>query len=57
LAGKDKADVTSFRDALYLAADLYCTRTNNQNYSRNPLKKLSGDLLKAQDEPFIEDKE
>jgi 4-hydroxythreonine-4-phosphate dehydrogenase len=57
LAGKDKADVTSFRDALYLAADLYCTRTNNQNYSRNPLKRLSSDLLKAQDEPFIEDKE
>jgi 4-hydroxythreonine-4-phosphate dehydrogenase len=57
LAGKDKADVTSFRDALYLAADLYCTRNNNQNYSRNPLKKLSSDLLKAQDEPFIEDKE
>ncbi len=57
LAGKDKADITSFRDAIYLAADLYCTRTNNQNYSRNPLKKLSSDLLKAQDEPFIEDKE
>lgn len=57
LAGKDKADVTSFRDALYLAADLYLTRTNNKEYSKNPLKTLSGDLLKAQDEPFIEDKE
>jgi len=57
LAGKDKADETSFRDALYLAADLYLTRTNNRIYSRNPLKTLSGDLLKAQDEPFIEDKE
>lgn len=57
LAGKDKADVTSFRDALYLAADLYVTRTNNKEYSKNPLKTLSSDLLKAQDEPFIEDKE
>jgi 4-hydroxythreonine-4-phosphate dehydrogenase len=57
LAGKDQADPTSFRDALYLAADLYLTRTNNKEYSKNPLKTLSGDLLKAQDEPFIEDKE
>lgn len=57
LAGKDIADPTSFRDALYLAADLYLTRTNNKEYSKNPLKTLSGDLLKAQDEPFIEDKE
>lgn len=57
LAGKDKADVTSFRDALYLAADLYLTRTNNKDLTKNPLKTLSGELLKAQDEPFIEDKE
>ena len=57
LAGKDKADVTSFRDALYLAADLYVTRSNNKEYSKNPLKTLSSELLKAQDEPFIEDKE
>jgi 4-hydroxythreonine-4-phosphate dehydrogenase len=57
LAGKDKAEVTSFRDALYLASDLYLTRHNNREYSKNPLKTLSGDLLKAQDEPFIEDKE
>jgi 4-hydroxythreonine-4-phosphate dehydrogenase len=57
LAGKDKADTTSFTDALFLAADLYLTRTNNKEYSKNPLKTLSGDLLKAQDEPFIEDKE
>ncbi len=57
LVGKDKADVTSFRDALYLAADLYLTRTNNKELTKNPLKTLSGELLKAQDEPFIEDKE
>ena len=57
LAGKDKADITSFRDALYLAADLYLTRTNNKDLTKNPLKTLSGELLKAQDEPFIEDKE
>jgi len=57
LAGKDKADPTSLRDALFLAADLYLTRSNNKEYSKNPLKTLSGDLLKAQDEPFIEDKE
>lgn len=57
LAGKNKANITSFRDALYLAADLYLTRTNNKDLMKNPLKTLSGELLKAQDEPFIEDKE
>ena len=57
LAGKDEADITSFRDALYLAADLYLTRTNNKDLTKNPLKTLSGELLKAQDEPFIEDKD
>lgn len=57
ITGKDKADVTSFRDAIYLAADIYITRSNNKEYSKNPLKTLSSDLLKAQDEPFIDDKE
>lgn len=57
IAGKDCAEVQSFRDAIYLAIDVYNTRNNNAQYSKNPLKKLSTDLLKAQDEPFIEDNE
>lgn len=57
LAGKNQANISSFREAIYTAADLYLTRNNNKKYGRNPLGKLSGDILKAQDEPFIEDKE
>lgn len=38
LAGKNQADPTSFRHALYMAIDLWQTRTQNEELKKDPLK-------------------
>lgn len=38
LAGENKADEKSFRDALFMAADIYLNRKQNDELSANPLK-------------------
>ncbi len=38
LAGKDKADPTSFRHALYMAIDLWRTRLENEQLKKDPLE-------------------
>lgn len=50
LAGKNMASEASFREAIYLACDIYTTRKNNREYSKNPLKRLSQDLDQKEDE-------
>lgn len=40
LAGEDKASPESFRQALYLAIDIYKNRDTYKNISKNPLKKF-----------------
>ncbi|HBK82460.1 MAG TPA: 4-hydroxythreonine-4-phosphate dehydrogenase PdxA, partial [Flavobacterium sp.] len=37
IAGKNKASESSFREALYLAIDVYKNRTENKELTRNPL--------------------
>lgn len=37
ITGKDEAAFGSFRNALYLACDIYKNRKDNKEYSRNPL--------------------
>ncbi len=38
IAGKNKADFTSFKEAVYLAIDIYKSRIQYQEVSSNPLK-------------------
>lgn len=38
IAGQDKADERSFRDALFMAADIFLQRIQNDEYAANPLK-------------------
>lgn len=50
IAGKNKASEASFREAIYLASDIYNTRKNNKEYGKNPLKRLSQELDGKEDE-------
>ena len=38
IAGQNRADVSSFRSAIYLAIDIFNTRNNEKRISSNPLK-------------------
>ena len=38
IAGEDKASPTSFREAMYLAVDIYKNRVIHEEISKNPLK-------------------
>lgn len=40
IAGKNSADESSFKEALYKAIDIYKTRSNYQELTRNTLKKI-----------------
>lgn len=54
LAGKGSAVPDSFRDALYLACDIYKTRKNNKEYASKPLKSLSKEIEAKEDENIPE---
>ena len=40
IAGKNQASADSFRQALYMAIDIYRNRKNDEEAHRNPLRKL-----------------
>jgi 4-hydroxythreonine-4-phosphate dehydrogenase len=44
-AGKSKSDETSFRNAMYMAADVYRRRMNLESYAQNPLPIMSAEEL------------
>lgn len=55
LAGKGIAKEDAFREALFMAADIYKTRMNNRQYRSNPLKSLSRDIEAKEDETLEEE--
>jgi len=55
IAGKNLANESAFREAVYMACDLYMTRKNNKEYARNPLRRLSQDLEQREDEDIKAD--
>lgn len=44
-AGKNASDETSFRNAMYMAADVYRRRMNLESYAQNPLPIMSAEEL------------
>ena len=40
IAGKDSANINSFKEAVFKAIEIYKTRSEYKNITRNPLKKL-----------------
>ncbi|WP_282035647.1 4-hydroxythreonine-4-phosphate dehydrogenase PdxA [Saccharicrinis aurantiacus] len=52
IAGQDKADPESFRQALYQAIDIYKSRNNNAEISKRPLR--SYDISKMDDKLDVE---
>lgn len=55
IAGKDKADESSFREAIFVALDIYGKRTGYAEAHRNPLRKMSGGLLRNAVDERIEE--
>jgi 4-hydroxythreonine-4-phosphate dehydrogenase len=55
IAGKDKADESSFREAIFVALDIHAKRSGYQDAHRNPLRKMSAAVLRnAVDEEISE---
>jgi 4-hydroxythreonine-4-phosphate dehydrogenase len=55
IAGKDKADESSFREAIFAALDIHAKRSGYQDAHRNPLRKMSAAVLRnAVDEEISE---
>jgi 4-hydroxythreonine-4-phosphate dehydrogenase len=55
IAGKDKADESSFREAIFGALDIHAKRSGYQDAHRNPLRKMSAAVLRnAVDEEISE---
>lgn len=57
LAGKMTASEESFRQAVFLAMDVYATRKSNQELLKNPLKKLSNEVIEGKEDESIPDTE
>jgi len=56
IAGKGKADPSSFLEAIFVAVDIMRTRTNYEEMHKNPLRKMSSIIVaNAQDEVIKED--
>ena len=56
IAGKGKADASSFLEAIFVAADIMRTRENYEDMHKNPLRKMSSIIVaNAQDEVIKED--
>jgi len=45
IAGKNQADESSFRAAVFSAIDIFNTRNNYQELRKNPLKKISAHVV------------
>jgi 4-hydroxythreonine-4-phosphate dehydrogenase len=55
IAGKDKADESSFREAVFTALDILAKRSGYAQAHRNPLRKMSTAVLRnAVDEKIDE---
>jgi 4-hydroxy-L-threonine phosphate dehydrogenase PdxA len=55
IAGKDKADESSFREAIFVALDILGKRMGYLDAHRNPLRKMSASVLRnAVDEEIAE---
>jgi 4-hydroxythreonine-4-phosphate dehydrogenase len=50
IAGQNQASESSFRQAVYLANDIYEARKSNKEFAKNPLRKLSQDFDQREDE-------
>lgn len=57
IAGQGKASEDSFRNAVYMAIDIYRTRYLNRNLSKNKLKNLSTELTEGQDDEALPESE
>jgi 4-hydroxythreonine-4-phosphate dehydrogenase len=56
IAGKGKADEASFREAIFKCADIINSRKEFANQYKNPLKKISANMVaRAVDEKITED--
>lgn len=55
IAGKDKADETSFRESVFTAIDIYNKRMNYADSHRNPLRKMSASVLRNAVDEELED--
>jgi 4-hydroxythreonine-4-phosphate dehydrogenase len=55
IAGKDKADETSFREAVFTAIDIFNKRMNYADAHRNPLRKMSASVLRNAVDEELED--
>jgi 4-hydroxythreonine-4-phosphate dehydrogenase len=45
IAGKNKADESSFRSAVFAAIDIFDTRTGYAELRKNPLRKISAHVV------------
>ena len=45
IAGKNIADESSFRAAIFSAIDIFNTRNNYKDMRKNPLKKISANVV------------
>ncbi len=55
IAGKDKADESSFREAIFVALDIHAKRMGYQDAHRNPLRKMSSSVLRNAVDEKIEE--
>jgi 4-hydroxythreonine-4-phosphate dehydrogenase len=55
IAGRGKADESSFRTALFECIDIINTRKEFEDYRKNPLKKITPVILANQEDEKIEE--
>jgi len=55
IAGQDKADESSFREAIFTALDILAKRTGYEENHRNPLRKMSSMVLRNAVDERIEE--
>ncbi|MFZ9661580.1 MAG: 4-hydroxythreonine-4-phosphate dehydrogenase PdxA [Chitinophagaceae bacterium] len=55
IAGSNKADETSFREAIFTAIDIYNKRMGYEDSHRNPLRKMSATVLRNAVDEKIEE--
>jgi len=55
IAGKDRADESSFREAIFVALDIYGKRMGYLDAHRNPLRKMSAAVLRNAVDESIEE--
>jgi 4-hydroxythreonine-4-phosphate dehydrogenase len=55
IAGKDKADESSTREAIFVALDIIAKRSGYAEAHRDPLRKMSASVLRNAVDETIED--